>query len=89
MYKYEKVLGGGGEKISEYKDDTLHSLKHIPERKQTAIDGRRLTISVMDRSALMIFMDYPVLDTSLPYVNISYILCKYYMRNHFIKNYSV
>ncbi|XP_046141519.1 WD repeat-containing protein on Y chromosome [Osmia bicornis bicornis] len=66
-----KVLGGDAEKIiSEYKDDTMHILKHIPERKQTTIDGRKLTISAIDRSLLMIFEDYPVLDTSLPYIPI-------------------
>nr|XP_012140683.1 PREDICTED: WD repeat-containing protein on Y chromosome-like [Megachile rotundata] len=65
-----RVLEGGTIKISEYKDDMLHVLKDIPEKKQPMLDGTRLTISVMDRSVLMIFADYPVLDTSLPYIPI-------------------
>lgn len=34
------------------------------------INGQRLTISMMDRATLMLLIDYPILDTSLPYVNI-------------------
>lgn len=34
------------------------------------INGQRLTISMMDKATLMLLIDYPILDTSLPYVNI-------------------
>ena len=55
---------------SDFKSDELKALKEISRPEHTMIDGRRLTIAVMDKSVLMIFADYPVLDTSLPYIPI-------------------
>lgn len=55
---------------SDFKSDELKALKEISTPEHTMIDGRRLTIAVMDKSVLMIFADYSILDTSLPYVNI-------------------
>lgn len=54
---------------SDFKSDELKALKEMSRPEHTMIDGRRLTIAVMDKSVLMIFADYPILDTSLPYVN--------------------
>nr|XP_033196517.1 WD repeat-containing protein on Y chromosome-like isoform X2 [Bombus vancouverensis nearcticus] len=65
-----KILEGGVRQVeSDFKSDELKALKEMSRPEHTMIDGRRLTIAVMDKSVLMIFADYPILDTSLPYVN--------------------
>ncbi|XP_026666531.1 WD repeat-containing protein on Y chromosome [Ceratina calcarata] len=64
-----RVLDGGTIR-PESDTDILAGVKVKPEEKPTIVDGRRLTVSVMDRSVLMIFRDYPILDTSLPYIPI-------------------
>lgn len=67
IHNYEKVLEGGI--MNTEPDHTLDILKADLEERPK-INGRRLTISVMDSSVLMIFSDRPTLDNSLPYVNI-------------------
>lgn len=71
LCEYKKVLNGGIRKDYDVKADPLENINPIiPEQQQHAsIDGRKLTIAVLDRSVLMIFRDFPILDTSLPYVN--------------------
>ncbi|XP_017758918.1 PREDICTED: WD repeat-containing protein on Y chromosome [Eufriesea mexicana] len=66
-----KVFKGGIKQVeSDFESDTLKILKKISVPEHTMIDGRRLTIAVMDRSVLMLLSDYPVLDNSLPYIPI-------------------
>ncbi|KZC13992.1 hypothetical protein WN55_06522 [Dufourea novaeangliae] len=59
--------------MTESTDDTSDFVQAmIADRKDIMIDGRRLTISAMDKSIRMLFLDYPILDTSLSYVRIRY-----------------
>lgn len=66
----QKVLKGGVKKtISETENDVLNFTKTIPERDHLTIDRKRLTTVVLDRSLFMLFVNHPVLDSSLPHVN--------------------
>ncbi|XP_076227529.1 WD repeat-containing protein WDY [Nomia melanderi] len=67
-----KLLEGGiRQAITKPKEEVSDFVKSvIGERKDTMIDGRRLTISTMDKSVMMIFLDYPILDTSMSYIPI-------------------
>ncbi|XP_015436788.1 PREDICTED: uncharacterized protein LOC107192106 [Dufourea novaeangliae] len=57
--------------MTESTDDTSDFVQAmIADRKDIMIDGRRLTISAMDKSIRMLFLDYPILDTSLSYIPI-------------------
>lgn len=66
LCKYKKVLEGGI--ISQITDSDIS--KTAFKTDYIMINGQRLTISMMDRATLMLLIDYPILDTSLPYVNI-------------------
>ncbi|XP_043259688.1 WD repeat-containing protein on Y chromosome [Colletes gigas] len=67
-----KVLKGGIRKIRTESELGISDFEKaiISEHQHPEIDGRRLTISVMSKSVLMLFLDYPVLDSSLPYIPI-------------------
>ncbi|XP_053977818.1 WD repeat-containing protein on Y chromosome isoform X1 [Hylaeus volcanicus] len=67
-----KVLKGGVRKTATESETDISDFEKalIPERQHPTIDGRKLTISVMNKSVLMLFFDYPVLDGSLPYIPI-------------------
>ncbi|XP_061932668.1 WD repeat-containing protein on Y chromosome isoform X1 [Apis cerana] len=60
-----KVLEGG---ISEITDSEIS--KTAFKTDYIMINGERLTISMMDKATLMLLIDYPILDTSLPYIPI-------------------
>ncbi|XP_043800374.1 WD repeat-containing protein on Y chromosome isoform X9 [Apis laboriosa] len=61
-----KVLEGGI--ISQITDSDIS--KTAFKTDYIMINGQRLTISMMDRATLMLLIDYPILDTSLPYIPI-------------------
>ncbi|XP_076646840.1 WD repeat-containing protein WDY [Halictus rubicundus] len=65
------LKGGKRETIKELKDDIPDFVKSaIAERTGPVIDGRKLTISTIDKSVMMVTMDYPILDTSLSHIPI-------------------
>ncbi|XP_076748719.1 WD repeat-containing protein WDY [Xylocopa sonorina] len=65
-----KILDGGTIKETEPPQESdAMDMKSIPEQ-HTMVDGRRLTIAVMDKSVLMMFIDNPILDTTLSYIPI-------------------
>lgn len=67
LYKHKKIFEGD---IKQEPDLKRGELRAILKPERTMINGQRLTITVMDKSVLMIFADQPILDTSLPHVNI-------------------
>ena len=56
--------------IRQEPDLKHEELKEILKPERIMINGQRITITVMDKSVSMIFADQPILDTSLPHVNI-------------------
>lgn len=67
LYKHKKIFE---EDIRQEPDLKREELKEILKPERILINGQRISITVMDKSVLMIFADQPILDTSLPHVNI-------------------
>ncbi|XP_076665272.1 WD repeat-containing protein WDY isoform X2 [Andrena cerasifolii] len=66
-----KVFDGGIQKETlEPKSDIPEFVESFTKAQRPVVDGKRLTISVMDKSVLLIFTDRPILDSSLPYIPI-------------------